>query len=131
MVVDALAPEEQADRAASCDLMLDAFRYQGGATTLDAVASGLPVLCRAGQTPPSRLGVSVNRALGLEELVVADTTEYVERAVWLANHPDELEALRHRVATAVREGVLFDARRSAAGIEATCERMLREKGILA
>lgn len=131
MVVDALAPEEQADRAASCDLMLDAFRYQGGATTLDAVASGLPVLCRAGQTPPSRLGVSVNLALGLEELVVADTTEYVERAVWLANHPDELEALRHRVATAVREGVLFDARRSAAGIEATCERMLREKGILA
>lgn len=131
MIVDALAPDAQADRAASCDLMLDAFRYQGGATSLDAVASGLPVLSRIGETPPSRLGVGINRALGLEELIVADTDEYIRRAAWLANHPDELQMLRHRLVAAVRGGSLFDARRPAAGIEDACEQLLREKGVLA
>lgn len=131
MVVDALAPEDQADRAASCDLLLDAFRYQGGATNLDAAASGLPVLCRAGDTPPSRLGVSINLALGLDEMVVADTDAYVSRAAWLANHPAELDALRHRVANAARRSAFSDPRRTTAGIEAACTRLLREKGVLA
>lgn len=131
MVVDALAPEDQADRAASCDLLLDAFRYQGGATNLDAAASGLPVLCRAGDTPPARLGVSINLALGLDEMVVADTDAYVSRAAWLANHPAELDALRHRVANAARRSAFSDSRRTTAGIEAACTQLLREKGILA
>jgi protein O-GlcNAc transferase len=131
MVVDALAPADQADRAASCDLLLDAFRYQGGATNLDAVASGLPVLCRAGDTPPSRLGVGINLALGLDEMVVADTDAYVTRAAWLANHPEELDALRRRVAAAAQQSAFSDLRRSAAGIEAACMQLLREKGVLA
>ncbi|MBD9479487.1 tetratricopeptide repeat protein [Pseudoxanthomonas sp. PXM02] len=131
MVVDALAPGDQADRAASCDLMLDAFRYQGGATSLDAVTSGLPVLCRTGETPPARLGVSINRALGLEDLVVADTEEYIRRAAWLANHPAELGALRQRVKAAVQQSGFSDPRRSAAAVEQVCEQLLREKGVLA
>jgi len=127
MVVDALDPVDQADRAASCDLLLDAFRYQGGATTLDAIGSGLPVLCRAGDTPPSRLGVSVNRALGMDELVAMDTDDYIRRAASLANHPAELHALRQRVMALMERGAFSDTRRVTADLEQICERMLREK----
>jgi protein O-GlcNAc transferase len=131
MVVDALDPADQADRAASCDLMLDAFRYQGGATTLDAIGSGLPVLCRAGDTPPSRLGVSVNRALGMDELVAVDAEDYIQRAVSLAHRPGELHALRQRVMAATAQGAFSDPRRVTADLEQICERLLQEKHALA
>ncbi len=131
MVVDVLAPEDQADRAASCDLMLDAFRYQGGATTLEAIGSGLPVLCRIGDTPPSRLGVSINRALGMDDMVAADTDDYICRAASLANRPAELHALRQRVVIALQRGAFSDVRRVAAGIERISECLLQEKQAIA
>lgn len=116
-IVDALPPEEQASRAASCDLMLDAFRYQAGATGIAAVGAGLPLLSRVGSTPAGRLGVSLNRALGLDELVCSDTTAYVEQAIRLASDACALQALHARLPRAAREARLFDPRRSAEAIE--------------
>lgn len=108
---------EQADRAASCDLFLDAFRYQAGATAIASAASGLPILCRAGTTPLARLSVSLNHFLGLEELICADTATYIERAARLANTPSDLHGLRERMLEAIPQSRLFDPRRTAAAIE--------------
>lgn len=127
MVVEALPPHEQADRAASCDLMLDAFRYQGGATGVAAIGSGLPVLSRIGDTLTGRLGVSLNRALGLDELVCADTGTYIDTAVRLASDPDALAALRRRVTQAAHDARLFDPRRSAQAIEMAATAALAQK----
>ncbi|MEJ1096195.1 MULTISPECIES: tetratricopeptide repeat protein [unclassified Pseudoxanthomonas] len=126
IVVEALPAEMQADRAASCDLMLDSFRYQGGATTLDAVASGLPVLTRFGNTVPSRLGLSINRVLGMEELIASDTKDYIDIAVRLAGDPGELAKIRSRLSSAAHHCGLFDPRRSAAAIEQVCTDILRQ-----
>src|SRR5690606_16569428 len=59
VLVDRLPAAAQADRAASCDLFLDAFRYQAGATAVASIAAGLPILSRRGSTPLSRLSTSL------------------------------------------------------------------------
>lgn len=114
---DALAPEQHAQRAASCDLLLDAFRYHAGATAIAAAGAGLPVLCTPGAHPLARMSASVNRFLGLDELVCASNQAYVAQAVELARDLPRLRALRERVRDAgIRRG-LFDPRRTALGIE--------------
>ncbi len=117
ILVPKLEPARHLARAAVCDLLLDAFRYQAGATAVSALEAGLPVLCREGDSPLARLGVSVNRWLGLDELVAPDTAAYVERAVQLAGDLRSLGAVRLRQAQAVEAQRFFDPRRSAAAIE--------------
>lgn len=108
---------EQADRAASCDLFLDAFRYQAGSTGIAAIAAGLPLLCRAGATPLARLSVSLNRFLGLDgELVCADTERYIQRALALAE-PGAIGDLKTRLAAAARATGLFDPARATRALE--------------
>lgn len=116
-LVPKLPPDAHAARMACCDLFLDAFRYQAGATGVAAAAAGLPVLVREGKRPLARLGVSLNRLLGLDALVCADTADYIARAAELANRPSALVALRERLAGAVVTSGLCDPRRTAAAIE--------------
>jgi len=117
LLVDKLAPERHAVRAASCDLFLDAFRYQAGATAIAALEAGLPVLSRRGDSPLARLGVSLNLALGLDALVADDADDYVARAVALVLDPERLAILRGRLASAVVGSGLFDPGRVALGLE--------------
>lgn len=119
-----LAADAQADRAASCDLFLDAFRYQAGATAVACAAAGLPLLSRVGNTPLSRLGVSMNHFLGMDELVCADTADYIERAAALASDHARLAALRQRMRQAVSDRGLHDPRRAAAALERLIEQRM-------
>lgn len=117
LFVPKLDPASHLARAAVCDLFLDAFRYQAGATAVSALEAGLPVLCRAGVHPLARLGCSLLGALGLAELVCDGTKAYVERAVALAGSPAELARTREKVSQAIDAACFFDPSRSARGIE--------------
>lgn len=117
-LVDKVDIDEQADRAASCDLFLDAFRYQAGATAIHAIGNDLPLLCLEGQEPLARLGASINRFLGMDELVCRDVDDYVDSAVRLARSPALLSACRQRLHRQAMDRGLFDPRRVAAAIEA-------------
>lgn len=124
-----LPAARQADRAASCDLFLDAFRYQAGATGIATAAAGLPLLARRGDTALARLGAGLSGFLGLDDaLVAADTDDYVARAVALANDPDALAALRERTTAAVEASGLLDPRRVAAAMEALLLERLADSG---
>lgn len=126
LLVDRLPLREQADRAASCDLFLDAFRYQAGATALTSVASGLPILCLQGKTPLSRLSVSLNSSLSMNELICNDIQGYIRQASGLANDRGRLRAVRQRLSRSVATYGLFDPRRCASAIESVCLAMLRK-----
>ncbi|MDO5610877.1 MAG: tetratricopeptide repeat protein [Pseudomonadota bacterium] len=115
--VEAVSFEQQLRRAASCDLFLDAFRYQAGATAIFSIAAGLPVLTHNGQTPNQRMSAAINRYLGMDELVCAERAEYIKRAIDLANHPTLLAELRARLGRHVEDSDLLSPRRSAAAIE--------------
>lgn len=123
-LVGKVSIEEQSDRAASCDLFLDSFRYQGGATAMNAIANHLPVLTVSGHIPTERLGLSINRFLGMEELICEDVETYVTRAAFLANRPDEMQRLRSQLQQQVALHNLFNARRAASSIEQAIHSMI-------
>lgn len=126
-LVDLLPAAEHADRAASCDLFLDAFRYQAGATAIASIATGLPILSRRGPTPLSRLSVSLNASLGMDELICEDIAGYVQAGSRLAADPELLAAVRRKLAAGAAASGLFNPRRSAAAVEDVALSMHRER----
>jgi predicted O-linked N-acetylglucosamine transferase (SPINDLY family) len=76
------------------DIALDPFPYPGGATSLEALWMGVPVLTMTGATPLSRQGVSFLMNLGLPEWVAQDKEDYVARAVRMAANPLLLAQLK-------------------------------------
>jgi predicted O-linked N-acetylglucosamine transferase (SPINDLY family) len=76
------------------DLALDPLPFSGGATTLDALRQGVPVLTRAGDGLHSRMAASVLHQLGLDEWIAADEDAYLAIAVDWLRRPDDLAVLR-------------------------------------
>ncbi|CAA2102445.1 tetratricopeptide repeat protein [Variovorax paradoxus] len=87
-------------RIGLADLFIDTFPYSSGATANDVLWSGVPLLALTGTTMVSRMAGSLMGAIGLPELVAANHDEYVQKAVHCATHPQELAALRARLAAA-------------------------------
>jgi CRISPR-associated protein Csy1 len=89
-----------------CDVMLDPLYWSGGNTSLDALASGLPVVTFNGQYMRGRQTAAMLNQIGLMRLIAQDETEYVAIAHRLAHDPvwraDARDQLRQRV------GELFD-----------------------
>ncbi|MCU0567676.1 MAG: TIGR03032 family protein [Oculatellaceae cyanobacterium Prado106] len=79
------------------DLFLDTFIYSAGSTAIAALWGGTPVLTRPGVTNASRMGASICAAAQLEELICPTTEAYVQKAIALANQPEELVVLRSRL----------------------------------
>jgi protein O-GlcNAc transferase len=79
------------------DLALDAVRYNGHTTSLDALGMGVPLVTRAGREPVAREGVSMLLAHGFPELVAATDEAFVALAVRLASDSAWRLALRDRL----------------------------------
>jgi predicted O-linked N-acetylglucosamine transferase (SPINDLY family) len=102
--------EEHYARLQLADLALDTTPYGSGTTSVNALWCGVPLLGFYADTPSSRGSSSQLHAVGLPELVVeGDFNEYAKRAIHLATHPQELNALRSRLKENVSQGsVLFN-----------------------
>lgn len=112
--VPRVSSDEYLARLRGCDLMLDTFRYGGGATSVDAVMQGLPILTLEGAAPVARMGASLNRFLGMDTLVATEPGDYVARAVAAARSG---KALRSRLDEAVDQSGFKQGRRIAAALE--------------
>lgn len=75
------------------DICLDAYPYVGGATTLDALYMGVPVVNLYGERHSTRFGKSILYSVGLDELAVDNVDAYIGTAVALANDVETLDAL--------------------------------------
>ena len=100
------------------DLFLDTFPYTAHSTACDALWSGLPVLTRMGESFASRVAGSLLTAMNLPELITHSLAEYEERALHLAQHPQDLAALRQRLIANRDSGPLFNTQTFARHIEA-------------
>jgi len=105
------------------DLFLDTNPYNAHTTASDALYAGCPVLTRPGDTFASRVAASLNRQIGLEELIVADDDAYVAAAIELAREPARLDALRARLRAPAMRARLFDMRAYADDFAALLQRM--------
>ena len=75
------------------DIILDAYPYVGGATTLDALYMGVPVVNFYGERHSTRFCKSILTSIGLGELSVNSVEDYINIAVNLAKDTETLDLL--------------------------------------
>lgn len=92
-----LPKDRHLERYRLADLFLDTRIYGAHTTASDALWAGLPVLSYRGPTFAGRVGASLLQAIGLPELITDSLEGYEQRAVHLANHPEELAGLRDKL----------------------------------
>jgi tetratricopeptide (TPR) repeat protein len=109
---------------ALCDVMLDTLHWSGGNTTLDALASGLPVVTLPGDLMRGRQSQAMLKMLGLEDLIASDVESYVEKAVALGRDRDHRMSFSERIAA--NRHALYERDEPIREIESFFERAVRE-----
>jgi glycosyltransferase involved in cell wall biosynthesis len=112
---------EHLQRISLADLALDTLRYNGGATTANALASGVPVLTVMGRHWASRMTASHLMAIGLPELIRPSLSAYEQAAVDLAQNRQRFQELRGRLESNINRYPLFDSKRFVDHLEAGYE----------
>ena len=90
------------------DIALDTFPYNGVTTSFEAIWMGVPVLAMAGYNFNSRCGESINKNLGMDEMIARDESDYVQKIVNLSNNPGDYIKLRKFVFANALKSPLFD-----------------------
>ena len=90
------------------DIALDTFPYNGVTTSFEAIWMGVPVLTMAGYNFNSRCGESINKNLGMEELIAKDEDDYVQKAFNLANNYQDCINLRKSIFLDAIKSPLFN-----------------------
>ena len=90
------------------DLFLDTLPYNAHTTASDALWAGLPVLTCMGESFASRVAASLLSAVYLEELIASDATDYVKKAIDLAQSPEKLSDLKNKLISNLSESSLFN-----------------------
>lgn len=103
-----VAHEDHLARLCVADLALDNLHHGGGITSVDALWVGLPVLTILGDKPGARLGATLCNAAGVPDMIAADLPSYIERAVALANDPEQRRHLHQRLIDGRDSQPLFD-----------------------
>ena len=68
---------------AVCDVMLDSVHWSGGNTSIDAIASALPIVTLPGALMRGRQSAAMLAAMQMPQLVAGDAAGYVAKAVAL------------------------------------------------
>ena len=79
------------------DIALDAFPYNGGTTTIEAIWQGVPLITFWGDRWVSRTSATLLRAAGLDELLATDLPGYIRLATQLAGDPQKLKTMRQNM----------------------------------
>ena len=95
------------------DIALDTFPYNGVTTSFEAIWMGVPVLTMAGYNFNSRCGESINKNLGLEQLIAKDENEYVSKAVDLSKDKEKYISLRKFIFKNAIKSPLFNKKKFA------------------
>jgi predicted O-linked N-acetylglucosamine transferase (SPINDLY family) len=113
---------EHLARLPVADIFLDTIYYNAGATAIATIQAGVPILTLQSGRILGRMGASINRALGLDELTCSSIDEYVAKAIELAKNPDQVRGLKKRIDDA--RPALFDLQRFAKKLETAFEKTL-------
>ena len=98
-------------------IALDTFPYNGTTTTCDALWMGIPVITLAGDDSRSRVGLSLLKQLGLDDLIADTPAAYLEIAQALATDTGKLRTLRSGLRQKMQQSSLLDANSFARKVE--------------
>ena len=88
------AQDERFDVYREIDITLDPFPFTGGITMLESLWMGVPVITWPGETFHRRTTLAGLMNVGLGELAAHDLSDYIERAVALAQDLPRLATIR-------------------------------------
>ena len=113
-------PTEHMRAMSAVDIALDSFPYNGGATTVDTLWMGTPVITLPGETMASRLSAGYLSASGLTAFIARDPGHYVDLAVELALDASRLAKLRATLRPEMAASPLCDEARFVRSFETAC-----------
>ena len=93
------------------DIVLDTFPYNGVTTSFEAIWMGVPVLTMAGYNFNSRCGESINKNLGMEQLIAKDEKEYILKATDISNYKEKYINLRKSIFLNAIKSPLFNGKK--------------------
>ena len=111
------------ERLLCADLFLDTWPYGAHTTASDALWVGVPVLTYVGTTFPGRVGASLLRGLGVDELVTENVADYEHMAIRLASEPRLLGELKDKLDFARTATDVFSGKKYAQKIDALFDQM--------
>ena len=91
---------------AGAKVVLDTFDWSGGNTSLETLAMAVPIVTLPGRFMRGRHTLAMLRLMGCEELIAANTSNYVSKAVRLIEDPAHRQTVSAEIAD--KCGVLFD-----------------------
>jgi len=100
------------------DLFLDTLPYNAHTTASDALWAGVPLVTLQGNAFAGRVGASLLRSVGLQELVTTNLPDYEALALRLASEPALLDGVRQQLARNLATCPLYDTDRFRRRIEA-------------
>lgn len=92
------------------DIALDTFPYNGVTTSFEALWMGVPVLTMKGYNFNSRCGESINKNVGLDELIANNEEDYNHIAIKIGNNKDYLQSIRKKLFENVQNNFLFNTK---------------------
>ena len=104
-----------------CDVVLDPFHYSGGNTSLEAFASGSPIVTWPGKFMRARHTAGFYRLMGITDAIARDHDHYIQSAIHFGKDAHALAELRSRIRAA--NSILYD---NVDGVRAI-ERFIREE----
>ena len=90
------------------DIALNCFFHVGGATTLDALWAGVPVIVTHGTNVSNRTGRNLLEVCQMPELIGATIRDVENIAVGLALDPGKLAAVKAKLSEKVKTTPLFN-----------------------
>ncbi|MBX2811785.1 MAG: tetratricopeptide repeat protein [Myxococcales bacterium] len=107
------------------DLWLDGWHVSSGTACIIAVWTGTPLLSLAGNSPQSRTGAAVLSGARLHELICDNKESYIQRAIFLGQHPKELRSIREKMQTQRAGMPLFKVERFTRHLESAFHTMMQ------
>lgn len=107
------------------DMALDPFPFPGGATTVDGLWMGVPVLTLKGRRFIGHQGETILRNAGLDDWVSENIDDYVDKAIRFAADPAALSALRAGLREQSLRSPIYDAGRFAGNLQSALRGMWR------
>jgi predicted O-linked N-acetylglucosamine transferase (SPINDLY family) len=101
--------EEHLGLYSKVDIGLDTFPYNGTTTTCEALWMGVPVVTLVGERHAGRVGASILKRVGLENLVASNVDQYIELARSLAADRDRLQEMRLNMRDRMQKSNLMDS----------------------
>ena len=118
--------EQHLDAYNNIDISLDPFPYNGTTTTFESLWMGVPVITLVGHSHASRVGKSILSRIGFRQLIAANTKDYVDRTVYLAEDMELLRNMRTNLRATMQNSSLVDAKGFTAMLEETYRSLWRD-----